>query len=45
MGKNKISIEDYRKFIKKMNEIDDSLERVPIKNGNIYDEVTEKVMK
>ena len=37
MGKNKISIEDYRKFIKKMNEIDDSLERVPIKNGNIYD--------
>ena len=37
MGKNKISIEDYRKFIKKMNEIDDSLERVPKKNGNIYD--------
>lgn len=37
MEKNKISIEDYRKFIKKMNEIDDSLERVPIKSENIYD--------
>ena len=37
MEKNKISIDDDRKFMQEIEKIDDSLERVPIKNGNICD--------
>ena len=37
MEKNKISIDDYRKFMQEIDKIDNSLERVPIKSENIYD--------